>query len=177
MGKEIQKKQFNSSRFLEVILNNKIIFLLVLVLIVLLVYFLIKTNSMQSKFDNTVESIRTEYTNQIDSLKTTSSIQTVKVFSWAVRSEMNRNNLEEVNNLFLAFVRENRVQMINLINPENATIILSTDKKNEGQQVKNEDLLNITEQKIIVDEGRKLLVSPIMGINRMMGILVVEVEN
>lgn len=173
--KEIKESK-NPNKFVEIILKNKTISALVLVIIVLLAYFLIKTSSMQSNFERTYEMLQQSHITQVDSLKITSSEQTVKVFSWAVRSEMNRNNLEEVNNLFLAFVRENRVRMIHLINSANSKIILSTDKKNEGQEVTNAGFLNVTEQVIIEDEGKTFIVSPIMGINRITGILVVEIE-
>lgn len=131
---------------------------------------------MKSDFKQTYESFQQFHITQIDSLKITNSAQTVKIFSWAVRSEMNRNNLEEVNNLFMAFVQEDGVRMIHLINPENSKIILSTDKKYEGQEVTNAGYLNVTEQVIIKEEEKTFIVSPIMGINRMTGILYVEIE-
>ncbi|MBS4035379.1 MAG: hypothetical protein KGZ85_12990 [Ignavibacterium sp.] len=173
--KEIKESK-KTNKFVEIILINKTVSALVLVIIVLLAYFLIKTNSMQSNFERTFESLQQSHITQLDSVKITSSEQTVKVFSWAVRSEMSRNNLEEVNNLFLAFVQESRVRMIHLINPVNSKIILSTDKKNEGQEVTIAGFLNVTEQVIIEEEEKTLIVSPIMGINRITGILVVEIE-
>lgn len=132
---------------------------------------------MQRDFKRIQELLHHSHMAQMDSLKITSSEQTVRVFSWAVRSEMNRNNLEEVNNLFLAFVKEDRVRMIHLINPANSTIILSTDKKNEGLKVTNAGFLYVTEQVILEEEEKTFIVSPIMGINRMMGILAVEIEH
>ncbi|MBE0550978.1 MAG: hypothetical protein IH619_01180 [Ignavibacterium sp.] len=173
--KEIKESK-KPNKFVEIILKNKTVSALVLVIIVLLAYFLIKTNTMQSDFEQTYESIQQSHITQMDSLKITSSEQTVKVFSWAIRSEMNRNNLEEVNNLFRAFVRENRIQMIHLVDPTTSKIILSTDKKNEGQEVKNIRFLNVTEQMIVEEEEKTFIVTPIMGINRMTGILVVEIE-
>lgn len=173
--KEIKESK-KTNKFVEIILKNKTISAFVLVIIVLLAYFLIKTSSMQSEFERTYESLQQSHITQMDSLKIISSEQIVKVFSWAVRSEMSRNNLEEVNNLFLAFVQENRVRKIHLINPANSKIILSTDKKNEGQEVTNAGFLNVTEQVIIEEEGKTFIVSPIMGINRITGILVVEIE-
>lgn len=173
--KEI-KESPKQNKFIELILKNKIISALVLVIIVLLAYFLIKTSSMQSDFEKKYESIQQSHITQMDSVKITSSEQTVKVFSWAVRSEMSRNNLEEVNNLFMAFIREDRVRMIHLIDPANSKIILSTDKKNEGQEVTNAGFLNVTEQVIIEENEKTFIVSPIMGINRITGILVVEIE-
>lgn len=131
--KEIKESQ-KPNKFIELILKNKTVSALVLVIIVLLAYFLIKTSSMKSDFEQTYDLLQQSHITQMDSLKITSSEQTVKVFSWAVRSEMNRNNLEEVNNLFLAFVQENRVRMIHLINPANSRIILSTDKKMKGRK-------------------------------------------
>jgi hypothetical protein len=177
MSEETETKESRKpNKFLELILKNKAVSALVFVIIVVLAYFLIKTSSMQSDFKQKYESFQQFHITQIDSLKITNSAQIVKVFSWAVRSEMNRNNLEEVNNLFMAFVQEDGVQMINLIDPENSKIILSTDKKNEGQDVTNAGYLNVTEQVILKEEEKTFIVSPIMGMNKMTGILYVEIE-
>jgi hypothetical protein len=174
MSNEKVSKQPN--KFIELILKNKIVSALIVVIIVLLSYSLIKTNSMQSDFERKYESLKQSHVIQIDSLRVTSSEQIVKVFSWVVRGEMIRNNLEEVNNLFLAFVHEERVRMIHLIDPATSKIIISTDKINEGQDVTNAGFLNITEQVTLKEEEKTFVVSPIMGMNTMIGILVVEIE-
>lgn len=171
---ETQEKK-KTNKLLEIIFNNKIITTLFVIIFVLLAYIFIKTGSMQTSFEREIGLLRQSHITQIDSIKIVSSEQAVKVFSWAIRSEMNRGNLEEVNNLFLAFVQEDRIRMINLINPADSKIILSTDKKNEGLEVTNQNFLNVTEQMIVEDGEQTFVVSPIMGINRVTGILVVEI--
>lgn len=170
--KEVKQK----NKFVELISNNKLVTALIFIIVILLAYFLIRISVMENDYENKITTMEKTHKIQIDSLKISGLNQTVKVFSWAVRSEMMRNNLEEVNNLFLAFVQEKGIRMIDLIDPESSKIILSTDKKNQGTQVTNSAFLNVTEQSVIKSEEKTYIVSPVMGINKMTGILVVSVE-
>ncbi len=65
--------------------------------------------------------------------------------------------------------------MINLINPENGKIILSTDKKNEGQIISDKQILNVTNLTVMADSSQLQVVVPIMGLNIKNGVLIVEV--
>ena len=139
------------SRLLGFILKHKMFFTLLLIIAVILGYHMIRINSLESEFEAKTVTLKKEYTLKIDSMKIANLQQTIKVFSWAVRSELNRNNLEEVNQFFLTFVREKGIRMINLINPENGEIILSTDKKNEGQIISDKQIMNVTDLTVLAD--------------------------
>ena len=136
---------------------------------------MIRINILENEYTTKTDTLKKEYTLEIDSIRIVNLKQTIKVFSWAIRSEMNRNNLEQVNQFFLTFIREKNVRMINLINPENAKIILSTNKKNDGQEVTDKQILDVSELKVLEDSVKIQVIVPIMGLNKKMGVLVVEV--
>lgn len=163
------------SRILGYILKHKMIFTLILIIMIILGYHMIIVNSLESEFAAKSVSLKKEYTLKIDSIKIANLQQTIKVFSWAVRSELNRENFEEVNQFFLNFVKEKGIRMINLVNPENGTIILSTDKKNEGETMTDKQLLDVTDLKVFADSTQLKVAVPIMGLNTKNGVLIVEV--
>ena len=168
-----QIKETNSLKYF--IKSNKAIVVLILIIIALLIYFTIRINVMENEFVEKTETIKKEHLILIDSVNIAGLQQTIKVFSWAVRSEMNRNNLEEVNNFFLTFVKEKGIRMINLINSENSRIILSTDKKNEGQEITDPQIINVSDLKMYEKDGKKYLITPITRLNKSIGIMMVEI--
>ncbi len=163
------------NKLLIFILKHKTVLGLLLVILALLVYHMIKINNLENVFIEQTETLKIEHAQQLDSLKIVNLKQTINVFSWAVRSEMSRNNLEQVNQFFLSFIKENDIRVISLINPENAQILLSTDKKNEGQEITDKQILNVNELKLLEGSETLQVVVPIMGLNKKIGVLVVEV--
>ena len=163
------------NKLVAFVLRHKVVFTLLLIIAVLLVYHMIRINSIESEFAAKTVTLKKEYTLKIDSMKIANLQQTIRVFSWAVRSELNRSNLEEVNQFFLTFVREKYIRMIDLINPENGEIILSTDKKNEGQIISDKQIMGVTDLTVLADSMQLKVVVPIMGLNIKNGVLVVEV--
>jgi hypothetical protein len=55
-----------------------------------------------------------------------------EVFSWSVRSELLRENTENLNQLLTVFFKESGVDLVQLINPEDKMVVLSSDNKFEG---------------------------------------------
>lgn len=135
-----------------------------------------KINTLEGEHNSALETTKKEYTLRLDNTKLANMQQTVKVFSWAVRSEMRRNNLEEGNNFFSAFIREKGIKVISLIDPVSRKIILSTDKKNEGREITDEQILNMPELRVLEDANIKSVITPIMGLNKKIGILRVDVD-
>jgi hypothetical protein len=177
MSEEIEKEEIKKpNKFLELIKTHKIVAVLLVIIVVLLAYFLIKIQLMENDFDEKSAFLEKEYTVKIDSLRLRSMEQTINVFSWAVRSELNRENLEEVNNFFLTFVKEYGIITISLVNPDNNKIILSTDKKNEGELFTEFNISDINEMKLIEINNSKTVATPIMGLNKKTGVLVVRIK-
>ena len=170
--KEITKK----NAFVTFLLKHKVPVLLIVIIGVLLLYFNLKINKIESTLRDELNSTVQNYNQQIDSIQISSLTQTVKVFSWAIRSELIRNNIEQVNQFFQAFIKEKGVEQIDLINPESSVIILSTDMKQEGKTISNSLILQagstVTEQ----DSTGLKMVSPIMGLEKKIGIISVKIR-
>jgi len=99
-----------------------------------------------------------------------------KPLVWNVRSEMLRGNMEQVNLLISDLVKENHFQFIYLVDL-NGKVMLSTNKKMEGQPIENENLRNTLSSDstlVIQEEGNQIvLVSPVMGYDKKLATLVV----
>ena len=113
----------------------------------------------------------------MDSLKVANYKLTSKVFSWAIRSEMLRNNNEQVDQFFLSFIKDPNVKKIQLINPDNAVVILSTDKKDEGQKIDIQKIYQTDSLTVVREDDILKIYNPIMGLNKKIGLLVIEIAN
>lgn len=100
-----------------------------------------------------------------------------QVLSWAVRGELIRHNLDQVDQYMSEIVRMKDTERVVLIGEE-GQLLLSTDKRLEeakGTEIFPKEILNL--QKITVKsdvDGRKLLVVPVMGLNKKIATLVVS---
>ena len=154
----------------------KIPVFLILIIGGIVFYYNLRFNSIESTHLEEMSSTIQNYNLQIDSIQISSLTQTVKVFSWAIRSEMIRNNIEQVNQFFLAFIKEKGVERIDLINPESALIILSTDMKQEGITISDANILRAESTIAVQDSVALRIVSPIMGLEKKIGIVSVKIR-
>lgn len=166
-----QEKETDSFLKKNIIKNWKIIAALAILLSIVLYYNFILYQT-KNQFKEEKETLITQYTQEIDSLKLAKTTEIVKVFSWAVRSELLRENFEQVDLLFNTFVKESNMVKISLINIETQKVQLSTDKKLENELFTELDLLKLNE--LTVDNNR--IVAPISGLNKQLGLLIVDFE-
>jgi len=147
-----------------------------LVLIIVIVYFNISISKQNKKSNELLSTTVERYETRIDSLRQVYMEQTVKVFAWVVRSELSRNNFEEINRYFLEFVQINKVDKVSLIDPISRLVLVSSDKKKEGTPALATVFSEIPSlQTRRSDKGLNIVV-PIMGIERKVGILSVEIK-
>jgi len=97
-----------------------------------------------------------------------------KVFSWAIRSELTRENKEQVNQFFLNFIKEPGVSKVEFVNALDGRVMLSTNKKDEGLVFPNQVALATTETINYRNDSVLSIVSPVMGLNNKLGVLVIE---
>lgn len=94
---------------------------------------------------------------------------------WSVRSEMLRGNNEQVDLLISDLVKENNFQYIHIVETT-GNVLLSTNKKLEGQPVQNADVVNNlnADKTVIINaaDSTTILVSPIMGYDSRLGTMV-----
>lgn len=111
---------------------------------------------------------------KLDSLNTTKMQLTAKTFSWAIRSELIRGNKDQINQFFNEFIKTPGIIKLQFINAENSKIEISTDKKDEGTQ--NGNYAGLNEQQIISGTPNLMIVTPILGMNKQLGVFVLEAK-
>ena len=88
---------------------------------------------------------------------------------------MIRGNKDQVRQYFNEYVKNKGVLSVQLINPENGMVEISTNAKNEGS--KNRNYNKITGQVVeVVDSSFLRIATPITSLNKVMNVLLVEVQ-
>lgn len=170
---ETPKESF-TSKIWKNIKKHPFIYFLVLVILIMFLWFTIKNNKQQKIHEREVSELITKYETEIDSIKLKNIEFSSKVFSWAVRSEMTRNNNENISQLFNTFVRESEANLLQLFDPSTNTISISTDKKTEGTRFILPINLSLNSEQTIVEEDMIRILIPITGLNERIGILNIE---
>lgn len=98
-----------------------------------------------------------------------------KSVGWSIRSEMMRGNMEQVNLLMTELVKDSHFQYIHLLET-NGNVLLSTNKKLEGQPIKMKTVKSVlpADSTVIINEDDSVItvVSPVMGFDGRLGTLV-----
>jgi hypothetical protein len=145
--------------------NHKLVFFLLFLLIVGAGWAGVKILTLKRGFNKEKTAITNKFAEE-----------TARVFSWAVRGEMLRENKDQVNQYFLNLVKEPGFKKIQLVDVNNSTIIISTDKKEEGSAVSDTSILNANFARQISTEGLIRTITPVMGLNSRMAVLVIDRE-
>lgn len=167
-GSEITKK----NKYIQYVLLNKGFFLIVILLMVAVLWSQIKLR----RINNNNEALIENYQSTIDSLNSTSMMLTSKVFTWAIRSEMIRNNNENVDQFFVALIKEPNIQKIQLIDPKTGKIILSTNRKEEGKIEPNQLIVQADDSVTLQDSASYRIACPVMGLNNRLAVVVLDVN-
>lgn len=118
----------------------------------------------------------TESANRVITEQNRSYLRLVAVpLVWAVRSEMIRDNYDQINQYLNQFVKEQNMKVIVIAKPD-GIIEVSTNKKLEGTSVTGVFPSSVLqEEKTMVSSlegGDIMVVSPIMGISAKLGTLI-----
>jgi Ca2+/Na+ antiporter len=171
--KSVSSSNGNVSNFL---LKNIATVIIAILLILVFIWFSVKINNNRKHAENEKMQLITRYETERDSLKIKSLEFVSSVFSWSVRSEMLRNNMENLNQLVTVFVQESDANLVQIVNPETRMVILSSDKKFEGTEYEKEVNFEINQPVIIRDDQKITIITPIMGFSNRIGVLIVEVK-
>lgn len=97
--------------------------------------------------------------------------------AWAVRGELIRNNLDQVDQYFNEMVRMERVERVVLAG-QDGKILLSSDKRyqhGDFSALYPADLLGVPQVSVMGSaEGKKRLVIPVMGLSARLGTVVMD---
>lgn len=178
-GKPIQNE--NPSKFTAKLIaflkNNKTATVLAILLLIVFIWFSFKIRLNNKNFNNQKTQLITKYESKIDSLQIKHIEFASKVFSWSVRSELLRNNKENLNQLLTVFVQQSGVDLAQVINPTDKMVLISSDKKFENKPYNGN--LNLQNENSVIqqEQGTIKIITPVMGFNKNIGILIVEYKN
>lgn len=100
-----------------------------------------------------------------------------QILSWAVRGELIRNNIDQIDQYLNEIVKMKDTERVVLID-DDGKLLVSTDKRLEesnGTELFPREILNL--QKITVKsdvDGKKILVVPVMGLNKKIATVIVS---
>ncbi len=171
--KETPGMEFNAK--LALFLKKNIISVILLVALVLSsIWFATKIKNNSNHFENVKAQIISKYETELDSLQVKHMEFAAVVFSWSIRSELIRNNTENLNQLLTVFVQESKADLVQIINPEDKMVLLSSDKKYEGLQYSGNLNFELKNSVVLKEDGIVKIVTPVMGFNSLIGILILE---
>ena len=148
--------------------------ILLLALIIVFFWLTAKNNSQKEQFVQEKTELVSKYESTIDELKIDNIKFASEVFSWSVRSELLRDNVENLNQLVSVFVKKSNVSLVQIVDIEKNKIMLSSDKKYEGEPYTGDTNISNTESVVKnTEEGKSQIITPIMGFNSRIGLLVV----
>lgn len=154
------------STMLRLMRKNKLVTLLSLIIVLLIVGL-----SVQHIDKNRLIS---EHATEMKNATMLSNEELATVFTWSVRSELMRGNQDNVDQLFLRLIKNKAVTKVQLIDPDTKKVTLSTDKKDEGLIITDTEIANTKNQKKIEGKDLYTVVMPVISIDRIIGIVLVE---
>ncbi len=100
-----------------------------------------------------------------------------QVLAWAVRGELIRNNLDQIDQYLTELVKTKDTERVVLISDE-GKLLVSTDKRLENEDASELYSKEILSQPVITVksdvDNRKLLIVPVMGLNKRLGTIIVS---
>jgi Ca2+/Na+ antiporter len=161
---------------MDFIVSNKAAIVLAVLLIVVFIWLSVKLRITRKNFNNEKTQLTTQYESKIDTLQINHLEFATEVFSWSVRSELLRNNTENLNQLLTVFVKKSGADLVYLIKPEDKMVLLSSDKKHEGSPYTGDLNFELNTSTILKEDGIVKIITPVMGLNSKIGILIVELR-
>lgn len=155
--------------------------ILVGIIVVLLVWKSIAVSKVESDMAKKLESERVLITQQAreyaDQQYVKEEERFGQVLSWAVRGELIRNNIDQIDQYLSEIVKMKDTERVVLIG-EDGQLLVSTDKRLEetkGVEIYPKEILNLQKITLRSDvEGKKILVAPVMGLNKKIATVVVS---
>lgn len=177
-GEPIQNE--NQSKFKAKLVsffkNNKAATVLTVLLLVVFIWFSIKIRINENNFNNEKTQLITQYESKIDSLQIKHLEFATEVFSWSVRSELLRGNTENLNQLLTVFVKQSSADLVQLVNPEDNVVLLSSNKKFEGSTNTDTNFTDLSGTLVLDQENAIKIICPVMGFNEKIGVLIVDLK-
>ena len=155
--------------------------MLVGVIVVIFVWKTIAVSKVESDMAKKLENERVLITQQAreyaDQQYTKEEERFGQVLSWAVRGELIRHNIDQIDQYLSEIVKMKDTERVVLIG-DDGQLLVSTDKRLEetkGVELYPKEILDLQKITIKSDvDGKKILVVPVMGLNKKIATVVVS---
>jgi hypothetical protein len=162
--------------------------LLALLLVAVLVWSHVSIGSAEARLEKTRQelaqgfesdraALRAQWGNYLASQDDEAQRRFGMALGWAVRGELIRNNLDQVDQFFNEIVRLGRIERIVLASPD-GKLLLSSDKRYQGGDfaaLYPAELLGAPRVTVLTGAGgKKRLVVPVMGLTARLGTVVMD---
>jgi hypothetical protein len=133
--------------------------------------------AMASQFETDRQNLFGQLRSRVGSEADESRRQFGLALAWAVRGEMIRNNLDQVDQFFTEIVRLPNTERVLLIGADDNKVLVSTDRRHQGADgaaVVGADTLQVQQVSVRAGQnGTRELVIPVMGLNSRLGTVIV----
>jgi hypothetical protein len=170
-NKKTTKPEVKSKNLFQ---KHPMVFLLLGALIISVLWGVLKANRLEKAHQAQIEQLNSDHEQRMDSIALINASQLISSLTWAVRSEMTRDNLEQVNTYFIQLIKEPSMESIQLINHSTGEVLLSTNKKDEGKIITDDFILGAKAPQSIIKEDKIQSAAPVFGLSQQLGVLVIE---
>lgn len=173
---EVVDKDDFSKKSWDIVKKNPVTFFLLIILIAFVGWSTIRMSIYKKQFKKERAELIAKYEFETERLKLKSLMFSSKVFSWSVRSELIRENFGNLNQLFNVYAKESGADLAQLISLKNKKIIISTDKKFQGDKFILPASVNLSQQFTASSGSITTIYTPIIGYTNDNALLVVSVS-
>lgn len=160
--------------------NKKIVITIGLALVLLIglwVWKSIEIKNIKGKAESDYQALKVQATNAIVTSREEQLKLLAKTYVWAVRTEMMKGNINQINLYALDMIKEKNMMLIAVAN-DSGMIVSSTNKKDEGNpftSIGESTALNNNDT-VVENNGDSVLIvtSPVMGFNKRLGTLFIK---
>lgn len=154
--------------------THKLLSFLLLAIVSISIWSWIKIRNQRIEFEKQNTELRASYDRRIDELQHDHMQLVATTFSWAIRSELIRNNKEQIDLFFAEFIHTPQVVRLQLVHPTSGRIEISTDEKDVGEKFPS--FRSLTQQELISDSTTFQVLTPISGLNKNLGLFVLTAK-
>ncbi|HPU46413.1 MAG TPA: hypothetical protein PLQ91_02125 [Bacteroidales bacterium] len=147
--------------------------IVMIIMLIAIIFLGINLMVKQKQHKEEIADVNAKNTALVDSLKKDNFTWLTKVFTWTVRSEMLRENLEQVKLYSQEFIKYQYVDNIKVVDPS-GRVIFSSDMKDQSVIT---EWSNINKLAVIQQNNKTIIASPVLGNDKILGAVVIEYKN
>lgn len=152
----------------SILRRHPFVIILLVALAISVIWGFAKTNNVKKELKETYEA-------KFEKLRNSTGEELARVFAWSIKSELTRGNKENAEQYMLALLKGGlNIDKVIYVNSKTKNIEFSSNKKEEGKQMEDEFILSANSVQSKLEEKLMVIVSPVMGHNSQIGVLVIH---